>query len=198
MHWDSDWTLSPPIVFIEPRWSRARRYSPPTPISYPSTLQTTSYNFTATKTTGEICAGVVKGSGVFQKNAAQHAADLSMLECQDSVKAAFINPLSATPKQIECVRVDGATDEGPSHLEIQFWWTLRHLQHPTQVTLVTARNSGASYLNRVELQNGCLSLAHANLFIPLNLQGSFNPETGRIDQERLRRNIELATNIYIS
>lgn len=71
------------------------------------------------------------------------------------------------------------------------------MQHPTQVTLVTAQNSGTSYLNHVKLQNGCLS--HANLFIHSNLQGScFNPETGRIDQERLRRNIELATDIYIS
>ena len=47
--------------------------------SYPSTLQATSYNFSATETTGEICAGVVKRAGVFKKNAAQHAADLSML-----------------------------------------------------------------------------------------------------------------------
>ena len=35
--------------------------------SYPSLLQTTSYNFTKTKTTGEICAGVVKGAGIFQR-----------------------------------------------------------------------------------------------------------------------------------
>lgn len=41
--------------------------------SYPSILQTTSYNFSPTKTTSEICAGMIKGAGVFQKNAAQHA-----------------------------------------------------------------------------------------------------------------------------
>ncbi len=35
--------------------------------SYPSVLQTSSYNFTASKTTGEVCAGVVKGAGVFPK-----------------------------------------------------------------------------------------------------------------------------------
>ena len=64
---------------------------------------------------------------------------------------------------------------------------------------MTIRSSGASYLNRVELQNGCLALAHANLFIPSNLNGScFNPETGRLDQERLKRNMDLATDIYIS
>ena len=98
-----------------------------------------------------------------------------------------MNPLTGQAKQVECVSVDGATDEGPSHLEIQFWWTLRHIQWPTAVTLVTARSSGASYLNRVELQNGCMALAHANLFIPSNLNGScFDPETGKVDQERLK------------
>ena len=80
----------------------------------------------------------------------------------------FINPLIEKPKEVECIRVDGATDEGPGHNEIQFWWTLRHMQRPTVVTLVTARSNGASYLNRVELQNGCLALGHANLFIPFH------------------------------
>ena len=139
--------------------------------SYPSVLQTTSYNFTATKTTGEICAGIVKGAGIYPKNAAQHAADLTMLENVPTIQPAFMNPQNGNAKQIECIRVDGETDEGPSHQEIQFWWTLRHLRRPTLVTLVTARNSGASYLNRMELQNGCLALAHTNLFIPLNLNG---------------------------
>ena len=62
--------------------------------SYPSLLQTTSYNFTGTSTTGELCAGVVKGAGVFSKNAAQHAANLSMLESITSIKPAFVNPLT--------------------------------------------------------------------------------------------------------
>ena len=30
-------------------------------------------------------------------------------------------------------------------------------------TLVTARFAGGSYLNKVELQNGCLALGHSNL-----------------------------------
>ena len=73
------------------------------------------------------------------------------------------------------------------------------MQRPTVVTLVTARSSGASYLNRVELQNGCLALGHANLFIPSNLNGScFDPQTGKLDQERLRKNMDQATDIYIS
>ena len=167
--------------------------------SYPSLLQTTSYHFSATKTTGVICTGVVKGAGVFEKNATQHAADLSMLQTSEGICPAFNNPVTGESKEIECIRVDGATDEGPSHLEIQYWWTLRHIQRPTIATLVTARNSGASHLNRVELQNGCLSLAHANVFIPSNLNGScFDPSTGKVDKERLKRNMDTATDIYIS
>lgn len=93
-----------------------------------------------------------KGAGVFLKNAAQHASDF-LLQDANGVQVAFVNPITGKPKQIECIRVDGATDEGPSHLKIQYWWTLRHFTRPTFVTLVTARN-GASHLNRVELQNG--------------------------------------------
>lgn len=94
--------------------------------------------------------------------------------------------------------MDGASDEGPGHVEVQFWWTMRHHKKPTFITLVTARNSGASYLNRVELQNGCLALTHANLFIPSNLNGScFDPETGKLDKGRLKCNMDLATEIYI-
>ena len=88
------------------------------------------------------------------------------------------------------IRVDGAADKGPSHIKVQFWWSKRHLERPTHVTLVTARNSSASYLNRVELQNGCLAVAHANLFIPSNLNGScFNPDTGMLDTDRLKANM---------
>ncbi len=69
-------------------------------------------------------------------------------------------------------RVDGAADEGPLHEEFQFMWAARHLTTGTLATLITARNSGSSYLNTVELQNGCLALAHANLFIPSTPGGS--------------------------
>ena len=167
--------------------------------SYPSILQTTCYNFSATETTGEVCAGVVKGAGVYPKNPIQHACDLEMLQEMSELQPAFLNPSTSQPKLIECVRVDGASDEGPSHLEVQYLWTLRHIERPTFVTLVTARNSGASHLNRVELQNGCLALAHANLFIPSNLHGTcFDPKTGRLDSERLKKNMDAATEIYIS
>ena len=47
--------------------------------SYPSVLQTTSYNFPATATTGEICAGDVKAPGLFAKGPPQHMADFILL-----------------------------------------------------------------------------------------------------------------------
>ena len=91
------------------------------------------------------------------------------------------------------------SNEGPSHLEVQFWWTLRHIEAPTLATLITTRNSGSSYLNRVELQNGCLACAHANLFIPSNLNGScFSPDTGKVDMNLLKSNMDSVTDIYIS
>lgn len=66
------------------------------------------------------------------------------------------------------------------------------------MTLVTTRNSGASYRNRVELQNRCLVLGHANLFIPSTLNGSCIDSGGKINQERLCENLRSATEVYIS
>ena len=43
---------------------------------YSSTLQTTSYNFSAIDTTTESCVGVVKTQPLHHKNPYQHAADL--------------------------------------------------------------------------------------------------------------------------
>ena len=85
---------------------------------YPSTLQTTSYNFTQTSTTPELCAGVVKASKSYPKNPLQHFADLFMPEPKPEHKAAFQNSKAGKPKSIECIRVDGAGDEGPSHVEV--------------------------------------------------------------------------------
>ncbi len=164
---------------------------------YKAVLQTTSYNFSKTNTTSEQCAGVVKATGLFPKNPAQHLQDLEMLENAADIKSAFINPLTGARKLIECIRVDGAADEGPSHEEVQFMWTARHLSKPTLATLVTARNSGSSYLNRVELQNGCLAVAHANLFIPSTLGGSCMDST-QIHKERYENNMTLATDVYLN
>ena len=63
-------------------------------------LQTTSYNFTHTSTTDEICVGVVKAAKLHQKR----------------------------------IRVDGATDGGPSHEEIQFLCTQHHIAKEIIVT----------------------------------------------------------------
>ena len=163
---------------------------------YPSVLQTTCYNFAATETTGEVCAGVVKAKKLFFKNPAQHYADM-MIERNEDIKPAFINPLTGKTKEIECIRVDGGGDEGPVHEEVQYWWTKRHLINGTKATMVTTRSSGASYKNRVELQNGCLALAHANLFIPSTLNGSCM-DSGKVNDNLLGKNLDAAIDVYIS
>ena len=61
---------------------------------YKAVLQTTSYNFTGTNTTAEVCAGIVKPTGVFPKNPAQHSADFELLEKTTEVGPAFINPIT--------------------------------------------------------------------------------------------------------
>ena len=99
---------------------------------------------------------------------------------------------------IDCVRVDGAGDEGPSHHEVQFLATERHLDLGKACTLITSRCSGSSYLNRVELQNGCLAMAHANVFIPSTIHGSNFHPNGGVDYAKLQKNLETAADVYIS
>lgn len=66
-------------------------------------------------------------------------------------------------------------------------------------TLITTRSSGSSYLNRVELQNGCLSLGHSNTFIPSTLAGScVDEDSGKRDDIKLRENLSLAISAYIN
>ena len=164
---------------------------------YPSVIQTTSYNYTGTETTPELCAGVVKAQPLFLKCPAQHMADLNMLQEKPELKPAFFGP-DGNQKLIECIRVDGASDEGPAHLEVQYWWTERHLLQANVVTLVTTRSSGSSYLNRVELQNGCLTRAHSNLYIPSTLHGSpISTDTGNINNTILCENLSTAIDVYI-
>ena len=110
-----------------------------------------------------------------------------MLSENEEVKAAFINPITSSEKSIDCIRVDGAGDEGPSHHEVQFYWTEWHIQRRKVASLVTARNSGASYMNRVELQNGCLTRAHSSIFIPSTLHGSCMKEGGKVDKDTSTR-----------
>ena len=58
--------------------------------SYPSTLQTTSYNFSGTETTSEVCAGIVKAVSLHSKNPAQHAHNLNVIEAYDGIKPVFL------------------------------------------------------------------------------------------------------------
>ena len=54
-------------------------------------------------------------------------------------------------------------------------------------------------MNRVELQNGCLALGHANLFIPSTLDGSnIDLGTGKVDKDKFTKNMMLATEVYIN
>lgn len=113
-----------------------------------------------TENTSDVCAAFVKGQALFRKNAAQHLSDLTMLQ---QTNPSFKESLA---KDIECIRVDGASDDGPGHDEVQFYWTERHLSMSKACTIVTTRHSGSSYLNKVELLNGCISVGHSNVFIP--------------------------------
>ena len=56
---------------------------------YAAQLQVTSYNFSKTATSDEICVGVVKATSLHEKNPSQHAADLQRVEQLDVVKKAF-------------------------------------------------------------------------------------------------------------
>lgn len=96
-------------------------------------------------TTSQAAAGIVEPYKVFPKNASQHAADLAMLENHEE----FSDHIAQ--KKIDCIRVDGASDDNPGHDELQFLWAERHLEQKKVCTLVTTRCSGSSYLNRVEL-----------------------------------------------
>ena len=100
-----------------------------------------------------------------------------MLESSDELQPEFYNPKTGKRKRIECARVDDEGDESPSHLEVHFMWTKHHLENGSLATLVSARCSRCSYHNGVELQNGCLALAHANLFIPSTLNDSRKPSS---------------------
>ena len=96
---------------------------------------------------------------------------------------------------MECIKDGG--DEEPVHQEVQYWWTKRHLIKETKAIMETTRSSGSSYKNRVELQNRCLVLGHANLFIPSTLNG-LCMVSGEVDDDLLCKNLDSAINLYIS
>ena len=70
-----------------------------------------------------MCAGIVKAHGLNPKKPPQHAADFKMLGGMREQSPAFTNTETSKRKSVTCVRVDGSSDEGPSHVEVQFWWT---------------------------------------------------------------------------
>ena len=120
------------------------------------------------------------------------------LEEEAENKPAMIYPVTDERKRIEAIRVDGGADEGPMHLDIQFWWTERHLKNPTEVTILTAHESGGSYKNiKGKGQNGCLAMGQANLFIPANSHGSPRCEDCASDKNTVKQNLESAIDIYI-
>jgi hypothetical protein len=164
---------------------------------YAAQLQVTSYNFSKTLNSDEVCFGVVKASALHEKCPSQHAADLESLQNKDETKQVFFTD-DNIQKEVECIRVDGGTDEGPLHHEVQFLWTERHVTRSTKVTLVTTRCSGDSFLNRVELQNGCLSRGHSNTFIPSTLCGSPYGEDGGLNEEAYKANMSAAVDQYIA
>ena len=129
-------------------------------------LLVTNYHFPESAQFPETCIGIVKGSMVHSKSPSQHMADLEMIEGMDKYRHLFNN------RDVEFVRVDGASDEGPSVLEVMFLWTERHYTRQRLVTMVTTRCSGDSFLNPVELVNGHLARGHSNIFIPSTLNGS--------------------------
>ena len=77
-------------------------------------------------------------------------------------------------------------------------WMERHINHSKLCKLVTARFAGGSYLNKVELQNGCLALGHSNLFIPSTINGSNFDSNRKLDKTKLKQNLEAAIDVYIS
>ena len=73
---------------------------------------------------------------------------------------------------------------------------MEHVQGKRVASLITGRSSGASFLNRVELQNGCLTRGHSNLFIPSTLAGNCISD-GKIDHNILEESLSLAIDVYL-
>ena len=65
-----------------------------------------------------------------------------------------------------------------------------------KVATIATRSSGSSYLNKVELMNGCIALGHSGTFISSTLGGScIDKFTGA---DKLKHNLELAIRAYIT
>ena len=133
----------------------------------------------------------MKAQHLYKKNTGQHASDLVMLQSKTDLEPWM------KKKAVDCIRVDGAGDEGPSHHEVHFHWTERNFLLGKKATIVIIRHNAGSYLNRVEMQNGCLAIAHRNLFIPSTLTGPNITGQG-LDYDRLATNLDVAIDVYIN
>lgn len=134
---------------------------------YTSLLQTTSYLFEETETTPRTCVGVVKPHIVYEKSPCQHMADLNMLQKKEEFSHVFS---CEDAKKIWLIMVDELGIRA-QYTKIAFLRAEKHLRESHYFTSITTRHSGGSYLNPVELMNGCLVLAHSNMFIPSTLGG---------------------------
>ena len=47
-------------------------------------------------------------------------------------------------------------------------------------------------------ENGCLAIAHANLYIPSTIHGSNCDEMGAVDHDKLKKNLATPSDVYIS
>ena len=64
--------------------------------------------------------------------------------------------------------------------------------------MVSSRNRGASFKNRVELQNDFLALAHTNMFTPLTLIVPFTMANRQLNKDVLHKKLNSAIDIYIN
>jgi hypothetical protein len=152
-------------------------------------IQPTNYLFQHSKNTTDASISVVKSNACHPKSPAQHYRDLVETVQTDEVVADRFKGADGQPKQIEFYRVDGGSDEGPSHIVVQYYHALRHLTRGVLLSLVTARHSGGSFLNNVERLNGSQGMAASNLFIPTTLLGSNSNDRGEIDDEKVSKSM---------
>ena len=81
--------------------------------------------------------------------------------------------------------MDDGTDKGPAHLEIQFWWTVRHVPRPTAVS----NNKQQCELPVIFNSKTAVWLLHmlACIFLLLNVLNC--RQVAKLDQEWLKRNM---------
>ena len=83
---------------------------------YKSVLQTSMHLIMETQNRTQKVLGVVKAHQLYPKDPSQHMADLYIMCKLEDFTADMRKP-------VDCIRVDEASDEGPTHIEVQFVWT---------------------------------------------------------------------------